>query len=109
VLDGSQFSKRHPDIRLYGTFFISYIKVANNSYVNALTIIIIIGSDVTRHGLGPKQKYTHPKRNEAHLPFWAWAYVFCFINIIVDQLKEPAAGDNYCFVSKMFVSNYSQN
>jgi len=26
------------------------------------------------------------------IPFGAWAYVFCFFNIIFDQLKEPAGG-----------------
>jgi len=38
--------------------------------------------------------------------FWAWAYVFCFFNIIFDQLKEPAAGRNFVLFSKQFGSNF---
>jgi len=61
-------------------------------------------------GLGPpKRKYSPPKQNEAHWPFLVWTYVFRFSNVLSDQLKELAAGENIVFTSKKVGSNFNRN
>jgi len=59
-------------------------------------------------GLGGPSKNIAPppKLNDAHFP--AWAIVFCFFNIIFDQLKELAAGGKK-IASKNVGSNFSRN
>jgi len=46
-------------------------------------------------GLSPPNKNIAPPSQTKWSPFWAWAYVFWFFNITLDQLNEPATGGNY--------------
>jgi len=50
----------------------------------------------------PKQKYSPPKQNEAHLLFWAWAYAFCIFNIIpyLTSSKSPLQADVFFWARK---------
>jgi len=59
--------------------------------------------------LGPQTKNIAPKRNEAHLPFWAWVYLFFAFSIFFYQFKDLAASGNLFTVSKNVGSNFSQN
>jgi len=60
-------------------------------------------------GLKPpsKQKCSPPKRNEAHLPFWAWSFFWAFLILYLTSGKS--AGRSFVFASENFGSNFSQN
>jgi len=71
---------------------------------------------------GNKQEYTQtemkPKRNEAHLPFWAWAFFLarfveklapkCLLLDLSRPVERARCRRKFCFASTNFGSNLLQ-